>query len=309
MRLITDTLKPRYLAICFCMAFPCLGADTSNLEMIRAKLMTLSQTASSTLHLLSSPYMSVPSLDVAGSEVGAMSNVAEEVQALVALSAPPVVPPPAPSVVPPPVVPVGDVLRDLAGLLGRPAATAEVEAFMTAVRTTGRANAISSVLSWEEFNRTSRFVAGLYVGLLNRNPEFSGWDFQRLALLNSVVSQEALVKNFLSSPEFRLKFGIQSPDAFVQMLYRQVLFREPSAGEVSFHVGGLAHLSRTDLAKNFLNSAEFKLGAEHRVTVFLLHACLLGRDPDQGTFTRQVEELRRGKPIATLITDTLILQR
>jgi hypothetical protein len=42
-----------------------------------------------------------------------------------------------------------------------------------------------------EFNLGGRFVAGLYVGLLDRNAEFGGWQFQRDAKGRGDISPQA----------------------------------------------------------------------------------------------------------------------
>ena len=59
-------------------------------------------------------------------------------------------------------------------------------------------------LNTPEFNLGGRFIAGLYVGLLNRDAEFTGWQFQRGALSTGLVTQDALVANFLGAAEPRV---------------------------------------------------------------------------------------------------------
>ena len=248
-----------------------------------------------------------------GADVDSLQTMALMVVAgmpMITASTEPVVPAP-PVVVPAPplVVPAGDgvafATEMLAKLLGRPALATEISIFASSARASGQSSAITAVFAWPDFNNSSRFVAGLYVGLLNRDPEFSGWSFQRRSLLSGAVSQDNLVSNFLNSAEFKLKYGAQTTEAFVRMLYRQVLFRDAAPSELSFHVGTLVTLSRTQVAKNFLNSAEFRLGAEHRVTVFLVHACLRGRDASPEEKVRQAQELRLGKPLRQLVTELL----
>ena len=223
---------------------------------------------------------------------------------------PAVVEPPPPVVVEPPppaVVESRFTTDELARLLGRAPSQLEIRQFVEPYQTGSRASAIAAVFMSPAFTASSRFIAGLYVGLLDRDPEFSGWSYQRQALLSGITSQEELVNNFLGSPEFKLKYGLQTNEAFIRMLYRQVLFREASAAELSFHVSTLANriVSRTQVAKNFLNSVEFGLGAEHRVTVFLAHACLEGTDVLPAVMRREVEDLGRGKPLSQFIAEVL----
>jgi hypothetical protein len=130
-----------------------------------------------------------------------------------------------------------------------------------------------------EFNAGGRFVAGLYVSILNRDAEYSGWLFQRDALSNRLVNHDSIVDNFIGSAEFFQRFGYLNDRAFVTLLYQQVLMRTPTTSEVDFHAGTIAGgLSRVAVARNFLNSTEFVTGAYPRLSAFLVYATLLQRD-------------------------------
>ncbi|MBC8168103.1 MAG: DUF4214 domain-containing protein [Bryobacteraceae bacterium] len=156
-----------------------------------------------------------------------------------------------------------------------------------------------------EFNAGGRFVAGLYVGLLDRDPEFAGWLFQRRALFENAVDQTALVSNFMTSAEYIAKFGNPNPAQFVTLLYRYILLRDPSPAEVDFQVrnalsdGSLA--KRIALAAAFLNAAEFKTGAGPRLSAFLLYSTLLQRAGSQADRDFQAEAIRKGTPLKDLI--------
>jgi hypothetical protein len=131
---------------------------------------------------------------------------------------------------------------------------------------------IKRFMAAPEFNNGGRFVAGLYAGLLDRDAEYSGWLFQRNALATQAVTLRQLVVNFINSAEWRLKFGSPDNAAFVRLLYRKVLLREPAQPEVDFHVSTLtsAFADRVQMAANFLNSIEFRNGTGPRLTAFLL---------------------------------------
>ena len=136
-----------------------------------------------------------------------------------------------------------------------------------------------------EFNAGGRSAAGLYVGLLNRDAEFSGWLFQRDALSTGVVNQDSIVANFINSDEFAQRFGALDNRAFVTLLYKQVLLRYPTVTEVDFHAGTIAAgLSRAAVARNFLNSAEFVAGTGPRLTAFLAYSTLLQRQATTSEF-------------------------
>ena len=125
-----------------------------------------------------------------------------------------------------------------------------------------------------------RLVAGLYVGLLNRDAEYSGWLFQRNALATGVVGQVAVVTNFIGSDEWKLKFGSPNDADYVKLLYRYVLLREASPNEVMGQVNAInaGIVNRTTMANAFLNSGEFRNGTGPRLISFLLYATLLQRE-------------------------------
>jgi hypothetical protein len=147
----------------------------------------------------------------------------------------------------------------------------------------------------EEFNMNGRFVAGLYIGLLNRDADFSNWVANRNSVQTGTLSPDQLALEFLNSEEFRTRYGILDDDAFVRLLYRQVLLREPADEEVGFQSGVLqAGATRAQLATNLLNSEEFRIGTGPRLTAFLLYATVLFRDPTAAEFSNAIALLSQG---------------
>ncbi len=181
--------------------------------------------------------------------------------------------------------------------LGRMASPAEVAFQVQNGLGAGRASLAYAFLNSAEFNTYGRFVAGLYVGLLNRDPEFGGWQFQRNALLQGIVSQDQLVSNFLNTAEYQLKYPNQSNEAFVRMLYQQVMLRNATQGEVDFQVSALnSGTSRTTMAKLFLTFPEFQNGRGARLLAFLYYATLLNRDPSSGELAAMTTALSSASP-------------
>ncbi|MDZ4801234.1 MAG: DUF4214 domain-containing protein [Bryobacteraceae bacterium] len=176
-------------------------------------------------------------------------------------------------------------------MLGRIAGTSEIASQVALLPTLGRAGIANSFLNSAEFSLKSRYIAGLYVGLLNRDSEFGGWQFQRNALLNGIATATSLVTNFINSPEYLLQHPGQTNDQFVRMLYAQVLLRTPSQSEVDFQVAALAGWNRTAMASAFLSGPEFQTGTGPRLLSFLFYATLLNRDPTAAEMTAMVTSL------------------
>ena len=137
---------------------------------------------------------------------------------------------------------------------GRLPSTAELFQQVTAINAgRSRTDLVMSFFNSAEFNLGGRFIAGLYLGVLNRDAEFGGWLFQRNALATGKANQHGLVTNFVNSQEFGLRFGSPTAEDFVRIMYRNILLREPSSNEVAFQVAALnSGLTRVQLAENFL---------------------------------------------------------
>jgi len=158
----------------------------------------------------------------------------------------------------------------------------------------------------EEFNQGGRYVAGLYIGILNRDAEYGGWLFIRNALATGSVPQAVLAKNFLESGEYALNFGFPTNRNFAKQMYNQVLLREPTVAELDFMETALnGGLVRDQFARNFLVSNEFRIGTGPRLIAFLLHACLFLRDPTVAQFSGMVGRLNSGTTLETLIDEIL----
>jgi hypothetical protein len=180
--------------------------------------------------------------------------------------------------------------------------------FMEAALTSGLppTDLVMNFFNSEEFNIGGRFIAGLYVGLLGRDAEYGGWLFTRNALASAIVTHNDLVFNFLNSAEFQLKYGQLSDEEFVRLMYRNILLREATQAEVDFMLTALASgIPRIQLATNFLNSEEFRLGVGPRLTAFILYACLLLRDPTSTEMEQRVAQIAGGTPVRTLVQEIL----
>jgi hypothetical protein len=66
--------------------------------------------------------------------------------------------------------------------LGRRPLPAEVAFHSANLAWMSRADTVMNFINSDEFNRSGRFIAGLYIGILGRDAEFGGWLFQRNAL-------------------------------------------------------------------------------------------------------------------------------
>lgn len=187
--------------------------------------------------------------------------------------------------------------------LGRYPSQTEIDFQVSQLAVTTRHDLVMNFYNAEEFNLGGRFIAGLYVGLLGRDPEFGGWLFQRNALVTGGITQAQLVANFLGSQEFQLKYGALSDADYVRLLYRNVLGREGSDAEVANQLAALPALGRIGMALNFLNSTEFRTRVDSRLTAFLLYATLLGRGPTPAELENRRVQIQSGVPVRQLVQE------
>ncbi len=191
--------------------------------------------------------------------------------------------------------------------LGRMPSQAEVAFHVTNLRGgQTRGQLAAGFYNSTEFNQAGRFIAGLYVGILARDAEFGGWLFQRNALVENIVSQDQLVPNFLNSAEFTLKFGTPTNADFVRLIYRNILLREATDAEVTWRVGLLTsgQLTRDTMARDLLNSTEFRIGTGPRLTTFLLYSCFLVRDATTPEFNTVAGQIQANPAVVTSLINT-----
>jgi len=144
------------------------------------------------------------------------------------------------------------------GYLGRLPGEFEISLQSSAVR--AGTDLASALLQSPEFEATGKFVAGAYLGLFDRVPEYDGWRFQLDALAGGQATQRQFLGRLLTSPEWRQRHPNLDQTAFVQLLYRNLLRREPSPEELALQVKavGPGYLDQcVSVALSILTSPEF----------------------------------------------------
>jgi hypothetical protein len=96
----------------------------------------------------------------------------------------------------------------------------------------------------------------LYQAAFNRTPDVPGLGYQTNAL-DTGLSLQQVASNFIASPEFQSTYGNVDDRAFVTLLYKNVLHRDPDAGGLDFHMHELASgETRADVLIHFSESPE-----------------------------------------------------
>jgi serralysin len=97
----------------------------------------------------------------------------------------------------------------------------------------------------------------LYKAAFDRVPDLPGLGYQ-MNELDKGFSLAQVATAFIASPEFQSLYGSAVDDtAFVTLLYRNVLDREPEAEGLAYHLNDLAHgVTRAQILANFSESPE-----------------------------------------------------
>jgi hypothetical protein len=202
-------------------------------------------------------------------------------------------------------------------LFGRPAKPDDVFAWAAPLMN-DPSSAIQALFTSGETALRSRYVIALYRALLNRAPEFGGWVLQRNALAaldaknEPAAARDDLVKNFLRSTEFTLINGQPDDVEYIRILYRQILGREPSPSEISFHVRSMrgsnsiaGEADRVAKARDMLLVPEFATKIDVGTTALLLHYALLLRGGQPSEIRGIEAKLHSGTSLQEIIREII----
>ena len=145
-----------------------------------------------------------------------------------------------------------------------------------------RAQLAAQFFNSAEFSSNGLYVIKLYTAILNRDPDFNGWQYWFTALGNGTPSLNVLAA-FLGSNEFQTTYGnIASNTAFVILVYNNVLGRAPDSGGLSYWVGLLnaGTITRAGMMDQFVRSAEYNARVRARAYGNLLYMGFLRRTAD-----------------------------
>jgi hypothetical protein len=146
-----------------------------------------------------------------------------------------------------------------------------------------------------EFLTTVPPVIRLYIGILNRYPDYPLW-LGNVQGLRAGIPLAVIAQIFIDSAEFQSLHGNSlSNEQFVQVLYQNVLNRIPSQGEVDGWVSVLnGGATRGQVLKEFTESPEFVQQSEKEVFVLTQYLCLLRRTPSTTELNPLVTAMNNG---------------
>ena len=117
----------------------------------------------------------------------------------------------------------------------------------------------------------SRAVARLYTAVLGRLPDTGGLEYW-VAQRASGVSFQEIARQMTGSSEFRTTYGPLTNTQFVNLVYENVLGRQPDTAGRSYWVGQLdAGYARSAMMVGFSESPEFKTGSRRLMDIAVMY--------------------------------------
>lgn len=174
--------------------------------------------------------------------------------------------------------------------------------------TTTREQLISHFLRSTEFRDSIAPIARLYLAYFDRAPDYAGlvsW----MAQFASGVPLADISDAFARSAEFAQRYGQKTNAEFVQLVYRNVLGRQPDPLGYAHWVGELdaGRVTRGAVMAGFSQSAEYVAASAPAVVVSLLYTAMLRRTPDTAGFSYWVNRLAGGAADEAALINTFYL--
>jgi hypothetical protein len=167
---------------------------------------------------------------------------------------------------------------------------------------TPREQVIESFLGSPEFSGGLPSIIRLYFSFFDRIPDYDGLLFQVTALRQG-APLEAIAQNFYDSPEFTDRYGALTNDAYIELVYQNVLGRAPDPAGFDFYKTRLdaGTLTKGQMMIGFSESPEFRQLIEDEVYVTAVYVGMLRRAPDGAGLDFYVDQIEAGAPRAGII--------
>ena len=160
---------------------------------------------------------------------------------------------------------------------------------------------VQTFLESAEFGGLVAPVARLYFAYFLRIPDHDGLNFW-IGRHRAGTTLLAISDAFATSPEFVARYGSLDNAQFVQLVYQNVLARQPDANGLAFWIGQMnAGMTRGQLMLQFSEAVEYRALITNEVYVTMLYSGMLRRAPDDGGFNSWVAALEAGTSVQGLI--------
>ena len=149
-------------------------------------------------------------------------------------------------------------------------------------------------------------VNRLYWGYFDRVPDPGGVNYWVTAIRNGMTLGQISAR-FATAPEFVGRYGSVRDDQFVDLVYRNVLHREPDLVGKTYWTTQLTtrQVDRGGMMVNFTESPEFRSDSAAWGSVVEVYVGMLRRAPDRQSLDYWRGELARGRSLGDLTSTVL----
>jgi len=187
-------------------------------------------------------------------------------------------------------------------LSGRSATSSEILDLRASLEADGFAGALIPFVDNES---QSADIDRLYVAYFDRLPDFEGYEFWHGRLNDDAWDIQQASRYFAESPEAVATYGDATLDEFLDIVYAQVLGREPDAGGAAYWLDRLENdpaIDRANIVAFFTDSPELRNRTEYRSEIVALTALFGERMPTQAEIDAW-EAMRGSTPLEDAISE------
>jgi hypothetical protein len=148
----------------------------------------------------------------------------------------------------------------------------------------------------------------LYWAFFHRMPDLNGLNYW-VKKYDGGTTLKGIANSFAKSSEFTTKYGSVSNDAFITLVYQNVLERNPDTAGKAHWVGRLQQgVTRGEMMTAFSESSEGIRKMRGEIDTILLHLGMLQRLPTKAEFTADVGllEFSGGSETEDLVHNLLV---
>ena len=143
-----------------------------------------------------------------------------------------------------------------------------------------RTDVTANLLTSQEFYLYGGYITRCYLAIMRRGPDFDGW-LHWYNNMRSGYTREMIAAEFVKADEFVSLYGTLTNTDFVNLVYNNVLGRDPDPEGFTHWLSQLdaGTLTRAGMMTQFIISNEYTQATEKRVWAEVLHLGLWRRTP------------------------------
>ena len=169
-----------------------------------------------------------------------------------------------------------------------------------------RADCVNNFVFSAEFQQQVAPVSRLYLAYFLRLPDTGGLTYWIDEKLNGMTLNE-ISNSFAGVQEFSDRYGSLDDSGFVNLVYNNVLSRNPDSEGLSYWNGEMSGgMTRGEVMTGFSESTENQNSTLNQIRVIAFYYGMLKRAPDQGGFDYWVGKLNNGELPNELIDGFII---